>query len=154
MLTDHGGDWDAYLEAVYAAFVSDFVTNPPPPFDGKRVGLKRHPRFKDKEATFWHFVSEGRAEEERLPDLRRCERIRWPRAMIDAVNSGRVAGWKNKREGEERYVLALPDFSYVVVLADRGGYVLPWTAYSVEYEHRRRRLRMEHEAARKSWCRP
>ncbi len=38
------------------------------------------------------------------------------------------------------------DFSYVVVLADRGEYVLLWTAYCVEQEHRRQKLRREYEA--------
>ncbi|MNH30689.1 hypothetical protein D3C79_909980 [compost metagenome] len=45
----------------------------------KRLGLKRHPVIQGKEATFWHMISEGNDEAERLPDLRRCERIRWPR---------------------------------------------------------------------------
>jgi len=29
------------------------------------------------------------------------------------------------------------------VLADRGGYILLWTAYCVEQEHRRRKLKNE-----------
>lgn len=43
-------------------------------------------------------------------------------------------------------MIALGDFSYVVVLADRGDYVLLWTAYCVEMEHRRQKLRREYEA--------
>ncbi len=81
-----------------------------------------------------------------LPDLRRCERIRWPRSIIEGADTKYVKSWKNSRKGEERLVLALEDFSYVVVLADRSDYVLLWTAYCVEYEHRRRKLREEYEA--------
>lgn len=34
-----------------------------------------------KEATFWHMIQEGRIEEDRTPDIRRCERIRWPKPI-------------------------------------------------------------------------
>jgi hypothetical protein len=44
-----------------------------------------------------------------------------------------------------RIVIALEDFSYIVVLADRGKYLLLWTAYCVEQEHRRAKLRREYE---------
>ncbi len=50
----------------------------------------------------------------------------------------------SRRSGERRIVMAIPDFSYVVVLADRGSYVLLWTAYYVEHDHRRRKLEAEH----------
>lgn len=151
---DHAGDWDAYLEALYVAFQDDWVRRPPTDFDGKRVALKKHPELEGKSATFWHFISSGPVEDERLPDLRRCERIRWPRAMMDAIESGNICAWKNDRRGEVRYIVALTDFSYVLVIADRGEYVLPWTAYTVEQEHRRQKLEDEYQAAKKGWCRP
>lgn len=47
------------------------------------------------------------------------------------------------RGKEERIVIALEDFSYVVVLADRRDYILLWTAYCVEREHTRRKLKNE-----------
>ncbi len=47
-------------------------------------------------------------------------------------------------------VIALEDFSYVVVLADRGKYVLLWTAYCVEKNRRRRKLEKEFKAYTKS----
>lgn len=53
--------------------------------------------------------------------------------------------WSNRRGSDTRILLALDDFSYVVVLADRGDYVLPWTAYTVERKHRREKLRKEYE---------
>lgn len=112
---------------------------------GKRFALKRHPMIKGKEATFWHIISEGEVESERLPDLRRCERIRWPRSIIMAINSELVKSWRNQRRDEERIVIALKDFSYVVILADRGDYVLLWTAYPVEHMHRRQKLCQEYE---------
>jgi hypothetical protein len=151
LMRDFGGDWKAYMEALYCAFAEDFLTSPPQ-WVGKKVGLKRHPISQGKEATFWHFISEGKIEAERTPDLRRCERIRWPRPTMEAFTDQRpvteapVVWWKNERRGEERYLLALPDFSYLVVVADRGNYVLPWTQYCVEHAHQREKYRKEYNA--------
>ena len=145
LFEDYGNDWHSYLEAIYRFFCQEFVSSKPN-FEGKRFALKRHPILDGKEATFWHLISEGEVEGERLPDLRRCERIRWPRPMIEAIKSSHVRCWRNKRKEEERIVIALGDFSYVVVLADRGDYVLLWTAYCVEMKHRRQKLRREFEA--------
>ena len=146
LLTDYGGRWDRYLETIYECFRQDFVTSRPS-FEGNRFGLKRHPVVQGKEATFWHLISEGKSEPGRLPDLRRCERIRWPRPMIDAVATGSVKWWRNRRGSESRVVIALSDFSYIVVLAERKGYVLLWTAYCVEKEHKKRTLEKEYQAS-------
>jgi hypothetical protein len=146
LLEDDAGDWEAYLERLHRQFVVDFVESRPV-WPGKRVNLKRYPEHEGKSATFWHMISTGEREADRLPDFRRCERIAWPRAMMDAfdgaewdIAAGRLVWWQEERRNEERYILALADFSYVFVVADRGEYVLPLTAYYVEREHRRRKL--------------
>ncbi len=151
-LTQSDGDWLRYVDAIYAAFRADFVTDHLQ-FEGRRCACKRHPMIDGKEATFWHLISEGKEEADRLPDLRRCERIRWPRSMIER-SPANVRVWRSERPGDQRIVVALDDFSYVVVLADRGGYVILWTAYCVEQEHRRAKLRKECERAKTSWGRP
>lgn len=149
LLEGAGGDWNTYEDVLYGCFRADFIESKPR-WPGKRVGLKRHPLSKGKEATFWHFISEGISEEARTVDVRRCERIRWPRAMMDAFQArqpqeaDRILWWQSQRGNETRYVLTLPDFSYVVVVADRGEFVLPWTAYCVEREHRRSKLSKEY----------
>jgi hypothetical protein len=38
---------------------------------------------------------------------------------------------------------------YLVVLAERKGYVLLWTAFPVTEPHRKRKLQQEYEASRK-----
>ncbi|MDP2843505.1 MAG: hypothetical protein Q8O06_07725 [Acetobacterium sp.] len=35
--------------------------------------------------------------------------------------------------------------NYLVILADRGEYILPWTAYLVEQPHRQRKLLREYD---------
>lgn len=149
LLDDHGHDWAAYLRVVHAIFRLDFVNRPLPAFRGTPMALKRHPIIDGMEATFWHMISEGGeggTEDDRTPDLRRCERIRWPRPIIEAVDTDRVKAWPTVRRGETRVVLAVADFSYVVVVAVRKNYVLLWTAFPVEREHQRRKYRLEYEA--------
>jgi len=151
-LSDSGGDWSRYVEAIYSAFRADFVEHHPQ-FEGRRGAFKRHPMIDGKEATFWHLISEGKEESDRVPDLRRCERIRWPRPIVERSPAD-VRVWRSERPGDRRIVMALDDFSYVVVLADRGEYVILWTAYCVEQQHRREKLRRECERAKTSWGRP
>jgi len=144
LLRDCGGDWTAYLDIIYACFKQDFVDSKPV-FEGLRLGLKRHPLTHGKEATFWHMIQEGAIEDERIPDLRRCERIRWPRPIIEHVRAPAVKAWSNQRKGEKRICLWLEHEDYLVILADRGDYILPWTAYLVEQPHRKRKLLKEYE---------
>ena len=150
-MADYGGKWEDYLETIYDIFQRDFVRSKPR-YAAKRFALKRHPVSEGKEATFWHLVSEGRDENNRTVDIRRCERIRWPRPLIEAIGSDKVCVWRNKRGNSNRIVIAIDDFSYIVILDDRKDYVLLWTAYFVERERRRRKLEREYEtwkAARK-----
>ncbi|MEA3640775.1 MAG: hypothetical protein VBE63_12640 [Lamprobacter sp.] len=143
-LSDYNGDWESYLEAIYSYFKQDFVDSNPV-FRGRRLGLKRHPLNHGKEATFWHMIQEGAVEEDRTPDLRRCERIRWPRPIIEHDADSRLKVWANQRRGERRICLWLEQESFLVILADRGKYLLPWTAYLVEQPHRQRKLQREYE---------
>jgi hypothetical protein len=148
-LDDYGGDWHRYVEGLYAVFTRDFIRSRPS-FEGQLVRLKKHAFEAGKEATFWHLISSGRTETDRVPEMRRCERIGWPRALIEAVPSDRVRVWRNQRSGGERIVIALADFSYIVVLAIRTSHVVLWTAYCVEDDHRRRKLQKEWEQAQKN----
>lgn len=150
LLADSKGDWPVYVEEIYRCFRTDFWDSMPA-WPGKRVGLKKLPMSEGKVATFWHFISEGDIEAERTPDMRRCESIRWPRPTMESFvdrkpkDDDRIVWWKNQRRSEWRYLLALQDFSYLVVVADRGEYVLPWTQYHVQYENRRAKYRKEYK---------
>jgi hypothetical protein len=147
LLEDFNGDWGRYLEALHQRFSADFVESKPA-WRGKDVRLKRHPEHAGKSATFWHMISEGKDEASRTPDMRRCERIAWPKPMMEEFDDAdpgttecRVLWWIEWRGTEPRYHLAPDDFSYVLVVADRGTFVLPWTAYQVEHVWRREKLR-------------
>jgi hypothetical protein len=144
LLNDYGGNWDAYLGAIYQYFRQDFV-NSKPAFRGTILSLKHHPLYDGKEATFWHLISEGSVEAERLPDLRRCERIRWPRPIIEHDHDPEIKFWKNLRKTEVRMCLWCETEEYLVILAERRGYILLWTAYPVTQHHRKRKLQKEYD---------
>ena len=144
LLEDYGGNWDLYLDAIYTWFKQDFVDSKPA-FQGKRLGLKRHPMSNGKEATFWHMTSEGTDEENRIPNLRRCERIRWPKPVIENSQDSKIKYWSAIKRRENRIHIWLEEEDYVVVLADRKGFLIPWTAFLVTREHTRKKLRKEHE---------
>lgn len=151
LLSEFDGDWEKYLEALHSIFQKEFVDSKPS-WPNKRVGLKRHPEFDNKSATFWHMISTGSSEEDRIPDLRRCERICWPRPIMEEydqldckISTSRIIWWEEERNNEKRILLSLKDFSYVMVIVDRGKYVLPWTAYPVERKHQQQKLQKRHE---------
>jgi len=145
LLKDYSGNWTRYVEAIYAFFKQDYVDSQPV-FEGVRLALKRHPIEQGKEATFWHLISEGGKEEDRLPDLRRCERIRWPRPIIEHPDEEVIKVWENQRRRETRVCLWLEQREYLVVLSRRKTYTLLWTAYPVTHSHRKRKLQKEYEA--------
>lgn len=133
-----GGSWHVFFEMVYAAFHRDFVATKPE-FRGKRLGLKRHPEYDGKSATFWHMISEGSVEQERTPDIRRCERISWPKPVIENSTDPVLKVWAEPKRKNQRIYIWLESEGYLVVLDDRREYILPWTAFYVEREHQRRK---------------
>jgi hypothetical protein len=149
-LNDYGGDWDRYLNAVYDCFSQDFKDrNRQLTFRGKPVRTNYYPAYENKDATFWHLIQEGKVEDERTPDLRRCERICWVRPIIENCTDETVKVWENVRprpRGNEVRILLWLDEQFLVVLGDRGHYWTLVTAYTTERDHRIRTLRKEYEA--------
>lgn len=133
---------EEYIDKVYQFFKNDFVDNKPR--FCKKVGLKRHPLRSEREATFWHFTTEGEIEDEREIDISRCERIKYPKNIIENFNDESVKCWKNKRGNNTNILLYFEAENYLVVLSDRGEYVLPWTAYIVNYRNQREKLLKEY----------
>lgn len=109
-------------------------------------GCRRHPEAAGRWASFWHLVQEGRVEDDRTPDLRRCERIRWVRWVIEnAATHAEIDEWQNTRGTEVNTLLWFRE-EYLVVLAQRQGYWLLRTAYCTEKSGRIRQLRKERDA--------
>ncbi len=144
---DFSGDWEKYENAIYDRFVKDFHRNKNQLYlDGNRISCKKAPIINGKSGTFWHIVSEGPAENEKVPKIARCERISWIRAIIENVSDDCVLQWIGEDyKGGSRTKLWLKDHDYLIIIANRSGYSLLWTAYVVDHNHQRNKLQKEYE---------
>ena len=148
LLENYKGNWNTYVNAIYKYFHKDFVESKPS-FQYSPIFVRYHPSYEGKGATFWHLVSEGNQESERIPDIRRCERVCWPRSIIENVNFMEVKVWETtrpwKNQKQKRLNFALNNFSYIVVIGEtQRGFDLI-TAYPLEKSHRREKIRKEFE---------
>lgn len=141
---DADGDWLKYIELVYAYFRDDFISQTVH-FRTFRIALRKHPITDGKEMTFWHLVSDGALEDERMANIRRCERIRWPKSIIGNNESSEICVWENMRGSNKQLLLYHPEERYLVVLGVREGYYLLCTAYCVEQTHRHQKLMREYQ---------
>lgn len=147
LLSDHGDDWHRYIDAAFAIFYRDFIESQPE-FQKQWVRCRRDPMFDGKEAGFWHCVSGGPNETQRVPDLRRCERIGWIKALME--KSGECDCWPNFRKNEKRWCVWFNE-EYLVVLGERKRkrnglrYMQLITAYCTEEKPRKRKLRKERD---------
>ncbi|MDP2756485.1 MAG: oxidoreductase [Desulfurivibrionaceae bacterium] len=154
-LESFSGSWDAYINHVYAVYCEQILHN------GLRFrGIPVKPRFtpesKGKIYGFWHVTSEGEIEDDRTPDLRRCERIRWISWAIENVDKYEEITWWDERSksNDREVVLWVEAEQFVVILAWRSqGYWLLKTAYLASKPHKIKGLRKNRERywrARKS----
>jgi hypothetical protein len=141
------GDWHAYEGELYRVFLNE-IAKGKLEFRGWPVNCRRIPEAHGRWASFWHLVQEGRIEDDRLPDFRRCERIRWVRWTIEnGTTHQEIEEWQNRR-GTEINTLLWYREEYLVVLAQRQNYWLLRTAYCTERSMRIRQLRKERDASR------
>lgn len=142
-----GGDWNAYEAELYRIFQEE-IAQGGLQFRGLRVSCRRTPETSGRWAAFWHLVQEGSVEADRTPDLRRCERIRWIRWVIEnATTHPEIDEWKNERRTEKNTLLWYRE-EYLVVIAQRRNYWLLKSAYCTEQKRRVAKLRSERDASR------
>lgn len=135
--------WSDYQEALYTIFKHDFLDSFPY-FKNTRVSVKHYPIEHDKEEAFFHttckdYVGNG----ERVPDFRRCERIRWIRAFIENYNCDPtlckqcegVKVWQEPYKNRIRIHILLEEERYVVILEQRPNYFLLITAFYLDYDN-------------------
>ena len=144
LLEQHSGDWGACLNAVYSEFMTTCVKGGLT-FAGLPVRCAWNPPTDDKHFSFWHIISElprdKDGEEERIPDIRRCERIRWIAYVIGASHDRqRVYCWKNERRTKrgvaQHVVLYFVEERYVVILRCKPDCYQIATTYVVTHQSR------------------
>lgn len=55
--------------------------------------VKCNPLYQNRAYTFYHITHEGEVENERIPDLRRCECMPWARPVIEHAESWNLKFW-------------------------------------------------------------
>jgi hypothetical protein len=136
------GNWPVYVEGLYSVYVQDIV-NGNLTFKGLKISCQYRPATQDKHFGFWHVVSEGETEEDRIPDIRRCERIGWIAYLIAQVESNDdISWWENKRGGDTHVVIWHEAENFVVILAKRKDYYLLKSAYCAQ-AHRKAKFIIE-----------
>jgi len=153
---DEFSGWDAYEDALYATYL-ETVAHAQLRFRGNPIKVRFRPETKRKGYGFWHLISEApnqhnRDEEARIPDLRRCERVRWVAWCIqhaDADSPG-FSWWENARGRETHVVLWAEQHDFAVVLAKRqtlreSRFYLLKTAYCLR-NHTIRKFTKERDA--------
>ncbi len=148
LLEYFGGNYAKFIDAVYAVFEKDFIKHKTK-FRGEELRLKWDPVFQRRAYTFYHVTHKGDDEQNRKPDLRRCERMPWTRPVIENCDKWELKVWSQKRKEANRLCIWLevegePD--YFVILDVRKNYKLLWTAFVAEYEHEKRKKLKEYQA--------
>lgn len=148
-LVNFKGDFQIYFEAVYRIFENDFIRKSFD-YEGKNVTVRKYPLVDGIHRTFYHITHQGDDKNNRTPDFRRMERIRFPKFVIDNNKHPDILIWKNTRGRDERIVLLNEKENYIVVLTERSNFYLLITAYLIEKEHRKRKLLQEYETYKKT----
>ena len=149
-LEDFNGDWEAYVEELHCIFIRE-IARAGILFRNREVSCLRRPETEGRWKSFWHLIQKGSIEDERTPDFRRCERLRWvPWVINNAGVHPEIDEWSNKRKREtntllwyrEEYLVVL---SHKVVPSQKKDFWLLKTAYPIEEEHTIRKLRKERD---------
>ena len=83
----------------------------------------------------------NRNEEDRIPNLRRCERILWIQWVIQNAGNDGFPWWENQRQGNTHVVIWAQEHDFAIVLAKRRDYYVLKTAYAEIKPHRRKTFR-------------
>ena len=140
---DSSQPWIDYEDSLYSIFKSDFIDSPPE-FEGKKIRIRFYPKENNKEEAFYHVTCQDYLKDgDRVPDFRRCERIRWIRAFIEnyGCDPSKCTGcdgikvWEKPYKNKQRIHLLFEEERYLVVLERRESYVLLITAFYIEEDH-------------------
>ena len=143
-IKDFGGDWSAYSDALYRVFERDIVRHDLR-FRGLPVSAKRNPEYDGKRFAFWHMISEGNIEEDRTPNLRRCERLPQVRWIVENADSRtEIDVWEQRRKTERNWALWYEEY-YLIILGQRSDHFLLKTAFCTEHGHGVRKYRKERD---------
>jgi hypothetical protein len=133
------------FEMLYSIFKRDFKDSQPL-YEGRAVWF--FPQMEDgKEIIFWHMTSEKDGQSgERVPDLRRCERLPWARPMIENSRQPEILGFDyQEADGDTNTYVWLKDDDFVVLMKRyKDGRRRLLTSFYIKYENYRGKLRRKY----------
>lgn len=156
ILNEEFESWEEYEEHVYSIFKRDFIDNTVY-YNGKPINYRKHPQVEGKEQAFFHLTSKdtnsnSNDPNDRLPDLRRYERIKWPKEIIEnfiCLNScsacSKIKYYKKPWKNTYRLHFLFEECRYMVVIEERKDYYLLVTAFYFHYDHELRKKIKEYE---------
>lgn len=142
LYNDYAG-WENYQDVIYQIFRHDFIDTFPE-FEGKRVKIRFYPIEFGKEEAFYHVTCQDYEKDgERVPDFRRCERIKWVRKFIEnyqcnleeCVDCSGIKMWEEPYGNNKRVHILFEEERYMVVVERRDRYCLLITAFYFEKDH-------------------
>lgn len=144
-LDEYENDWAKYNNKLYEIFVRDFILNPLY-FNNKKIQIRINPKQDNYEHAFIHLtcISTKMSTEpnDRIPDLRRCERLEWNKEIIEnykckynCVGYKKVLYYEHMYKSNIRVTLLFPDARFKVILEKRKNYVLLITGYFIEFDN-------------------
>lgn len=150
---DSSESWQDYENYLYNIFRSDFIEDHPQ-FEGKDVKIRFRPIENNKEEAFYHVTCQDYQKDgNRVPDFRRCERIRWIKAFIEnyqcdpssCTDCDGIKIWEKPYKSNKRVHLLFEEERYIVVLERRQKYCLLITAFYIEQDHTLKKKVKEYE---------
>jgi len=133
-------------DELYVLFRKDFVESQPC-YEGVPIWFFPE-KENGKEKVFWHLTTRNDKQTgERLPDMRRCERLPWARPMLDHVGYSEELAWDYEEgDGTVKTYVWLEQCDFLVLLKKyRDGRRRLITSYWIEYAHTKRSLRKKYE---------
>jgi len=122
-----GGDYSAYIEMLYEFFGADFIESMPR-FQRNDVDFSGKAKEDGKERTFWHIITEdskhmprGSNKPERNIDLKRAERIRWIKEIIENYTDPSIKHWVEIQDNQKRHYLWYRE-EFLVILGQQHAY--------------------------------
>ena len=148
-LEEYQGNFKNYFNAVYQIFTAHFLKSNPH-FEGIRVTAPRYPEVDGLSRTFYHITHQGEDEQNREPNIRRMERIRFPMFKIENHPHAELLVWGKEIGRDKRIHILNVAESYLLVLNRRNDYLLLWTAFYIEQSHTLRKKLKEYETYKKA----
>ena len=118
------GDWTSYVEELYDIYLETIVDNDSLKFENLPITTRFQPMTDGKGYGFWHIISDGKEEDERDIDFRRCECLPWVHYCIEKAKQppAPISWWKNKRGSRTHIVILNEENGFVIILEERKDY--------------------------------